>query len=442
MKIFNNYIKLLNIILVLFFVFCFFYFDNQVKIINQRKEGQIVSQSNIDKTLNNLNMNPTINKAALDAYAQSDNTNEEILFRVETELGIDMISTTKQWNEEKLLELYDELLKNKHGDEINSLYQIWVYGNSSPTALGTHIRESKNFEFYFDFPALNPNAKILYPQDIGIITLYDGDTNTSVKSMANTLSHEYGHHYTFTYMFNNKEGYQKYAQLRGLSSQAILDNELNDETYYIKNHHWYLIEIAADDYVQLMGSANAKNVVNYIDIEKALVQKIDRNFNESYNAIPQENMMIPLAYEIDGLQEYYYEFINSNQYSYFPADYVAINLEIEKQVRSYQSSTGELRFDNFKITWNNAYPNLDVTYTLIGYDENNYYIYPIKTVKSNQDCYAYVGTYSFQGTEYIHWLQDEFDEGKKTFVVTALFPNGTIRKSNPLVVQFKEGNNE
>lgn len=136
--------------------------------------------------------------------------------------------------------------------------------------------------------------------------------------MAKTLSHEYGHHFVSYYMFDDlmdaDADVETYIRIRGLPEDKVLNRSDNaDDAQYLDMHYWYVGEIAAEDYVLLMGSPATRQVVDCYDVWDLLygaVQPEASLANGAMNLFPQENLMIPLASDVDGLKEYFYSFID------------------------------------------------------------------------------------------------------------------------------------
>ncbi|WP_240256231.1 hypothetical protein [Fredinandcohnia quinoae] len=145
--------------------------------------------------------------------------------------GIQFLSYSKVWEEDGLRELYNELLKNKHGAELSQLQEVRVIGSASKT-----------------------NAAIRGRYNIltNSITLYDGDKYTNPSLLRETLSHEYGHHFGYFYFQFHQFPFSKWAKLRSLANEPIRwDSFWN---YSISSHEWNPQEIFAEDYVLLYGA--------------------------------------------------------------------------------------------------------------------------------------------------------------------------------------------
>ena len=411
----------------------------QIPSLEQKIIDKQESKAKIDAYLSQDHSNPVQNEEALAALDRPEETNGNVLYSYRTPEGFEMISYSKKWTENKLIELYEELKLNKHGEEFGLLYQVIVYAESSETAAGTHTNERKTLFLKIDLPALG-NGQIKYYLNMGTIELYDGDTYTRVEQMAHTLSHEYGHHFTFYYFFKNGDAVRnsEYETVRNLGEHNIRYDWWEDPEDYLYNHHWYIVEIAAEDYVQIMGSPTAKKVIEYKDVRQVLYGSKYPDYYNSGNGTPQENLMIPLASEVEGLHDLFYQAIGE-EYTPVPTlrEKKNINLKITSGYSSHESVSGQLSFRHYRITWDDVYAGEGAIYTLVCYDEENYYIYPIKTVHSGDTMQAYIGTVSRETSTMIYWQYDELDQGTKTFIVTVLFPDGTMHLSDPLIYTFK-----
>lgn len=145
--------------------------------------------------------------------------------------GIIFLSYSKKWDKDKLQDLYKELLKNKHGNELFSLQEVRVRGGSMPHSPYTTGR----------FNMLT-----------NTIDLFHGDEYTKATSYRKTLSHEYGHLFTYHYLTSFHFPFSKWAKLRELKNKPVHWDAFWN--YGNKNHDWYPEEIMAEDYVLLYGS--------------------------------------------------------------------------------------------------------------------------------------------------------------------------------------------
>ena len=351
--------------------------------------------------------------------------------------GIQFFSMSQAWDQEKLEELYQELLRNKHGEELYSLRSVLVYPQPEDFAAATHQSLVRENVLYLDFPALPENFSFSFQCTEGVITLYDGDRNTTPASMASNLSHEYGHHFTFYHMFGEEEEEQlqsRYAQLRDLApGQALVDR--TDLAGYQENHQWYLVEMAAEDYVMLMGSPNAMAVGEYRDVRDYLEGQQTEETQLLRNAMPQENMMLPVAWEVEGLADYFYSFVSEPPPDPLPQK--DFTLSITENKKGYDLVTGYQEFTSYQLKWDKVYGE-DATYTLISYQPEDYNnsFYPIKTVSPGEEAGAWIGCVTQEESYSISYLDDELARGTRTFQVTALLPDGRVAVSQPLVYTF------
>lgn len=408
--------------------------------LDQRMEVLKADMDAVDAFMRRPASEPYQNQAALRAFAQKPQSDaeEDTLYVYTSPEGIEFISKSNAWNESDLELLYEELLKNKHGEELYSLSRVVVYPQEDETALATHQQTSERDTFQLNFPALPPDFQISFQREAGVITLYGGDTNTTVESMADSLSHEYGHHYTFYYMFpdfTREEQYMQseYARLRGLDPDTAEATSQRDE-YYNENHHLFMVEIAAEDYVVLMGSPNTRMIGDYCDVQDSLYGETDEE-TVRRNCLIQENLMLPMAYEQEGLAEYFYSFIGQQPPSVAPRQ--SIEIEVQRQSVAYDLVSGYRTFTSHTLTWNKAYGD-DAVYTLVTYDESDYgnTVRPIKTVYPGEQARAYIGSVVLDQGSSVTYCEDGLNEGTRTFVVTAVLPDGSMYKSDPLVYTF------
>lgn len=107
----------------------------------------------------------------------------------EGDSGIKIISYCTQWSTlSKLESVHNELLKNRHGDEIEFLSAVYLYPDS-PNGVASCYYPSYSSQ----------DGRIVYHED-RYIELFNCKYYESIYDMARYLSHEYGHHFTFYYM--------------------------------------------------------------------------------------------------------------------------------------------------------------------------------------------------------------------------------------------------
>jgi len=368
---------------------------------------------------------------------------DDALYFFDAPEGFTMASHSEAWNQYKLEMLYQELMLNQYGEEINLLYEVVVhpYEEEEMNMLASFAFGVTIESFFINFPAFPTDFTIDFPKDIGKINLYGGDTKTTVESMAQSLSHEYGHLFTFYHMFNpgkdeyDSLSYTTYAMLREAARFDLITSANPEENYMLERHR-YLIEIAAEDYVQLMGSPTTRQVVDFVDVQQILNgAEHPTDISGARNAFPQENMMLPLANDVPGLKEYFYSYINAQP----PApieDKMEVVLEIRQNVVERNLVTGPHTSVHYVLSWNAPYQN--AIYTLVCYDPFNYSGWgtPIKTVHPGQTTSAVIGEYSVERGEQIAFLDDGNAQGTKVFFVVALLPDGTQYISEKLEYTF------
>ena len=401
--------------------------------VNAREQ----SVKEINAHLNEYIPSPFEN-SAMSQTAPPPKKQDEVLYSYQATGSLVFLSHSEEWNEEKLKNLYEELLKNKHGKEIETLHEVTVFPEEEETALAAHASDVVKQGLEIKFGALPSNFKIDFMRDVSLIYLYDGDANNTIESMAWSLSHEYGHLYTF-YYFLKKDIYNfgktEYGKLRKYEEYDLITDHLPDANYD-KNHHRYLFETAAEDYVQLMGSPTTRKVVDFPDVRE-IINGIeipeDKEYETGYNARPQENYKIPLAREVKGLAEYFYSFIDEKP-PIPKEERKEVKLSIQSGSRGYNLAEGYRDFIYYTLEWNTPYK--DATYTLVCYDSQEDQLAIIKTVDKLEDAVATIGTLSYESRGYVHYQYDSLDTGTKTFLVMIQLPDGTYYSSEPLTHTF------
>jgi len=423
-------------------VFCggflsFYHFNGEVEAYERTiADADTFFQSHIPQ--------PFINSAVnAEPYIYYDHRDDALYFFDAPE-GFTIVSHSAAWNQNMLEHLYHELMQNEHGDEMNLLYEVIVYPydeREEERVAATYTPGVKSISFFFQFPAFPADFTIDFPQDIGTITLYNGDTNTTVESMASSLSHEYGHLYTFYYMFdtipdesNSLDG-TEYARLREAARFNLITSKGPGDTYW-QDRYRYLIEIAAEDYVQLMGSPTTRQVVDYLDVRQILNgADAPTSWIGARNAFPQENMMIPLANDVPGLKDYFYSFIDAAPR--IPIEEKQeITMQIQRSAIEHNLIDGLRTFVYYTITWNAPYQN--AIYTLVCYDPDDYsgWGIPIKTVHPGQNTSAVIGEYVVERGDRVISLDDGNAQGVKVFFVVALLTDGTLYISDKFEHSF------
>ena len=366
---------------------------------------------------------------ALFAHPEERDLGNDLAVYVSPE-GIRFRSQSEAWGEEKLEMLYEELLCNQHGQELYALAQVMVYPQPDEDAAATRRRVGQSYGLTLKFPSLPEGETFTFRRTGSMITLYDGDRLDTVEAMASSLSHEYGHHYTFYHMFEQQNGspvYEgsEYARLRGLDPEQVRANSYSLEDY-LEHHAWYFYEIAAEDYVVLMGSPNSRSVEDYYDIRESINGR-EGPVPFARNAQVQENLMIPMANEVPGLADYFYQFVDQEAPTYEPK---AIEIHLEPHSVGYDLVGGYRSFVSYEITWDKVYGE-DAVYTLVCFDESDYAgsYRPIKTVTAGEEARAEIGELTIERGASITAYSDYLTEGTWSFAVTVILPDGTMHCS-------------
>ena len=357
-----------------------------------------------------------------------------------TPIGFPIISYSDKWQGSRLIEIYDELLKNTHGDEINYISKVVVQpglssmGTADSIVAGTHSTTQERYMVFFDVPLLAPSSlEYGFSSKQSVIELFGMDEYDTIEQAAKTIAHEYGHHYTIFYFLADEEGAlnSQYYQLRNFADfgHPIF---FSNQQEYLNNHQWSIFELAAEDYVQLLGSENAKQVKFYMDIYDALRSNDGEDYfatadQTTSNVFPQENLFVPLAEQVESLRDYYFSFIDA-QNEMEPLETVDFNLQIKKR-----SSYGNTYYD---ITWDNVYSGKDVLYTLVCFDKDYNIFSPIKTLYGNEKPIARVGTVSrVSGSSLLTYSNAVTDEARY-FRLHIVLPDGRIIASEFFYVEF------
>lgn len=375
---------------------------------------------------------------------------ENIVAQIVAPNGIKFLSYSKYWNEEKLLLLYEELMKNEHGNEMDYLGQVIVHGTKEKeNTVGAQEEKQQSVPLYLVSSALPKNFHISLAATMSNIHLYGGNERTTVASMARTLSHEYGHHFTNYYFFSDMSASAvrdcAYTKTRNLSD-SIYRYEISSSKDYSENHQWYVFEIAAEDYVSLMGSSLARRTLDFKDTKESLEYYAETGKQENtskfadtaVNSAPQENMNIPFAWEVEGLEELFYSKIGKKSERKYEVAAKDIAIMIEKIHDTYYLQTGVNDYISYKISFEMPYKESGTTYTLVAYNGNNEMIRPIKTVGIDEDASAFIGNIAISDGKYLYSIDDGIANGERILRIIVTFKDGRIFVTPPYKYTFGE----
>lgn len=338
--------------------------------------------------------------------------------------GIHFTSESPTWNsEEKMRQLYDELLKNTHGEELKYLAEVEVH-DGYPKGNGVAGEyQSKSAVDLLGRQKMLP----------GSIDLYGGSERTTIESVAKTLSHEYGHHVTHYYSIKqdgfsitdkNRWPQSTYAKIRGLSH----DSRVNQS----QKHRWQLPEIAAEDYVQLFGSPTAKREHIFPSRYEQLQKKREigplRWDASMYNVAPQENTELPLASKVPNLYDWYAKNLGVKAQSSIPGEPA---LKIKQVVKEGQSGY------QIQLEWTpGSNSPADMFYTLLTYGDNDSLPEPVVTRKGGEPLEGTYGTLVVQTPTSIVTYKDPNAKGIRHFRVYAQNKAGFVSSSSILTLNM------
>lgn len=257
--------------------------------------------------------------------------------------------------------------------------------------------------------------------------------------MAYQLAHEYGNYFTLYYfnLIGDTESIENdpYFKLRYNDDYDIryLPEEFEDSMNYYGTSERFLYEIAAADYVYLMGSPNVKIVRKYLDTYDTLRLDVYKKqdeldayneyyYSDSFNKSPHENALLPFPDQIEGLPELFFNAIglNSPKYEDHTKEAKNIEIKIEKQFEHGKSF--------YLVTWNKPWEDEDVTYTLVGYTNENWNEGAIKSITGKERARAIIGGAVVDRSTSYTWLDDDFwslKEEPLNFRVIVTFSDGT-----------------
>ncbi len=347
------------------------------------------------------------------------------------------ISYSPNWGEANLQTLCEELYKNKHGDEINYLDEVVVYDLSAN-------KDYDDYVLHYEYSGINSSFYNLIPEGTEFylpyikseITLEYGYDDNSPEYMALKLSREYGKYFTQYYFNILGDKYtiesDEYFKLRYDNNNNIryTPSDLSDSTDYYEKKEWYLFEIAAADYVYLLGSPTTKLTSKYIDSLQEIKldvankeEEIEKYayYNEGFNKEPHLNIQIPLPDQIDGLPELFFSKINASAPEYDDHTKEAENIDI---VIKKQSEYGKYFY---AVTWNKPWDDKDVMYTLVAYNEDEWNWGAIKSIYGNERARAIIGGATFVSGRTLHYYETDRwkEEGYLKFRVIVTFSDGT-----------------
>ncbi|WP_456277575.1 S-layer homology domain-containing protein [Bacillus sp. AK128] len=241
--------------------------------------------------------------------------------------GVTFKSYSPAWNtQDQLIALEAELLRNKHGKELALLGSVEIYPDypAGKGVLGQYLAE---YEYGTSDVTLMEGR---------VIQLYGGNERNTTQKMATTLSHEYGHHFTFYHILDQEDKLpadwmsSEYAEARLLPNTKAHDEMTTGE------YKWRIQEIAAEDYVQLFGSNDAikhhtphnVEIGNPFDTDEVL------SYYSSRLETSQYKVTLPIPF-------YLTDYMNNNRdSSYYDLQFMAKELQGKQTYLTAQDGTG------------------------------------------------------------------------------------------------------
>lgn len=149
--------------------------------------------------------------------------------------------------------------------------------------------------------------------------------------------------------------------------------------------------------------------------------------NYYYNVYPQDNIFIPLASQVKGLDTYFHSFLKDGFTTKYK-EYPDLKLKFKKSAKN--------GYTYYTVTWN-AIPGLkDAMYTLLCYNTDGSLFMPVKTVMGGGKMSAVMGTPSYVSGSYIYYWSDNIPRKDRIFKVTVLLGDGTVIASKPQKKSF------
>ncbi|QSX08963.1 hypothetical protein J0B03_02520 [Alkalibacter rhizosphaerae] len=332
--------------------------------------------------------------------------------------------------------MYEELLENTHGKELSHLSSVQLHGGPSPNGLeeGLYSYTLKKWNYLTGTSVSLEKGSVIH--------LYHMDEKQEIKDLARVLSHEYGHHFTIYYLAKNDKNFfldweeSSFYQIR----EGDVYPKMSDDPQ--ADHRWMIAEICAEDYVQLYGSPLAKKSVKVYDISERLEKGLltnDLNYSSQYfNIVPQENMDIPLALEVEVNTGYWQELsgIDSNKSVYSKPKLI---LGERKEVSNgYIAQT---------LEWTssiNEQGEEAINYTLVAMNSNTHQFLPIKSISDSETKNAVIGTVldrnGFSQRVYTDsFVQQLGKGGYDDLRIIAVGRNGEAISSDSYLMDFNSG---
>ncbi len=400
----------------------------QLDDIESLPAAEKVTTYKVEKTQREFEKNKTV---TLDGNVVATYKHENITF----------ISYCDNWDVNGLIEICEELLLNKHGDEIKELDEVIIYDSLEDSYWEKYsTKEGYNYIPINLYGFIPSNSNCVMTEDKNSIYLYYGQGKYSIDELALYISYAYGK-YFMNYYFNTSGTEEEilsspYFKIRYQDNSNIryTDKDYSSYSDYYNNLPWYIHEISAYDYVYLLGSPTTKQTYEFIDTLERLrmdhadkEDELDKYYSDIFriryfNEQPHININLPLPDQVDKLPELIMEKVNltAPKYEEHMDEVENINLKIVKQ-----SQYGEIFY---VATWDKPWKSDDVKYTLVSYYEDDETFLGVKSITGSERARAVfggavvdTGTYSYTFYETDHFKE----KGFLRFRIIVTFSDGT-----------------
>jgi hypothetical protein len=217
-----------------------------------------------------------------------------------------------------------------------------------------------------------------------------------------------------------------------------VDYGQKDDDSYVRA--WDIAEIAVNDYMQLLASPNARRSFTYDDSAGILAGNSPVSYIEGYfNSLPQENLNMELAAEVDGLYEYLLKAGGICIYKGgggLQAKYAVPSIVEKPKIKLLRSDESFLN-PRYTLEFEPAVGNGPFEYTVVMYPENiPYHPMPLKTLADGDELTAVFGTVVRQEEDGSLTGIFEYYGGKYTFRIFAMDANGYYYSSELFQYDF------
>ena len=135
---------------------------------------------------------------------------------------------------------------------------------------------------------------------------------------------------------------------------------------------------------------------------------------------------------MEGLAEYFYSFIDEiAPETLTDPDF---HIRLERHANSYNLTSGYQTFVHYTVSWDKLFGD-EAVYTLISAEGEEPFM-PIRTVTEDEPAQAEIGCVTASWGSQVSIYDDGLASGTRTFLVTAILPDGRIAVSEPLVFEF------